>query len=92
MIWLLVGVGLIAAAIAWHPPNQQFVRMAAEKALLKKQNAPHEHLNLDSMDKYRPVWTNPLFIFGVGAGVLACVQWAIARGAGRSNAPDAPTP
>jgi hypothetical protein len=89
-VWLVIGVGMIAAAFSWRTPNQQFVRMAAEKALLEKQHAPHQHLNLDSIPQYRPVWTNPLFIFGVGAVVLACIQWVVTRDVGRRELPNAP--
>jgi hypothetical protein len=79
IIWLLVGAGMMAAAFSWRTPNQQFVKMASEKALLEKQGAPHEHLDLDSIEKFRPAWTSPLFIFGVGAFVLACPQLALTR-------------
>ena len=79
--WLLVGIGMVAAAFAWQVPNQRYVQMLTEKVLLEKQHKPHDHLDPDKIDKFRPAWTNPIFIFGVGAIVLAGVQLALSHGA-----------
>src|SRR5262245_34112801 len=80
-LWLLVGIGMVAAAFAWKVPNQRYVKMLTEKVLLEKQHQPHDHLDPDKIEKFRPAWTNPIFIFGVGAIVLAGVQLAISHSA-----------
>jgi|GEM_PF-5096214 hypothetical protein len=83
LLWLLIGIGMLAVAFAWRVPNQQYVQMLTEKVLLEKQHAPHDHLDPDKIEKFRPAWTNPIFIFGIGAIVLAGVQLALSSGAPR---------
>src|SRR5262245_5942744 len=80
-LWLLVGIGMVVAAFTSKVPNQQYVKMLTEKVLLEKQHQPHDHLDPDKIEKFRPAWKNPIFIFGVGAIVLAGVQLAISHGA-----------
>jgi hypothetical protein len=73
----LVGIGMLAAAFGSKVPNQQYVQMLTEKIVLEKQNKPHDHLDPDKIEKFRPAWKTPIFIFGIGAIVLAGVQLAL---------------
>lgn len=85
MLWLLVGIGMIASAFVSKVPTQEHVQMLAEKLVLEKQHKPHDHLNPDAIEKFRPAWKNPIFIFGVGAIVLAGVQLAISASDARRS-------
>lgn len=90
MLWLLAGVGMLMVAFVSKMPNQQYVQMLAEKVVLEKQHKPHDHLNPDAIEKFRPAWKNPIFIFGVGAIVLAGVQLAISSSDARRVAGEGP--
>lgn len=79
LVWLLVGVGMLAASFVSKSPSQQYVKMLAEKVILEKQNKPHDHLNPDAIEHFRPAWKSPLFLFGIGAIILAGVQWTLAQ-------------
>jgi Na+/melibiose symporter-like transporter len=78
VVWLLIGISMMAAAFVVKVPNRQYMKLLAEKVILEKQNKAHDHLNPDAIPQYRAAWKNPLFIFGVGAFVLAGVQLALA--------------
>lgn len=82
-MWLLIGIGMLTVAFVSKVPNQQYVKMLAEKVILEKQHKPHDHLNPDAIEQFRPAWKNPLFIFGIGAIVLAGVQLAISQSEAR---------
>lgn len=77
LVWLLVGLGMLAVAFVSQVPTPEYVKLLAEKVLLERQHQPHEHLNPDAIEKFRPAWKNPIFFFGIGAIVLAGVQVAI---------------
>jgi hypothetical protein len=79
LVLLLVGIGMLTIAFTTMVPNQQYVQLLAEKVLLEKQGKPHDHLNPDAVEKFRPAWKNPIFIFGIGAMVLAGVQFALSN-------------
>lgn len=86
IVWLLIGIGMMSAAFVSKVPSQEYVRLLSEKLLLDKQNKPHDHLNPDSVEQFRPAWKNPLFLFGLGAFVLAGIQLGMAqRGSSRPN-------
>lgn len=67
VLWLLLGIGMLAMAFNTQRPSPVFVQMLIEKSLLEKQGKPHSHLDPDKLEKFLPAWKNPLFLFGLGS-------------------------
>lgn len=77
VVWLLAGIGMLVVAFTTQVPNREFMQMMIEKSILERQNKPHDHLDPDKLERFRPAWKNPLFIFGLGSIMLAGMQFAL---------------
>ena len=65
--------------------REELMQMTVEKLILERQNKPHDHLDPEKLEKFRPAWKNPLFIFGLGSIALAGMQFALNSGKPRKR-------
>lgn len=85
VVWLLAGIAMLVVAFTTPVPSRDFMQMTVEKLILERQNKPHDHLDPEKLEKFRPAWKNPLFIFGLGSIALAGMQFALNSGKPRKR-------
>jgi len=94
LVWLAAGAALLLAAFHFRELNPEYVKLVVEKARLVGERAPDDHVNPDSVEKYRPVWHSPLLLLGIGGIAVGAVQIASSlrgRVSGASRGPAEPS-
>lgn len=79
LVWAGMTFVIAAAALVslFHTPrmNRDYVQLVKEKSELHSAGKPSEHINLEGIARFEPLWSDPIFwpavsLAGIGVALL----------------------